>query len=284
MGSTPGPWGFIGLGEMGQPMVSSLLAGGLEVIVFDVSAERLARSRSRGAVAAADVSELVRRAPVVSVCVRDGADLQAVLGDGLVEAASPQTTVIIHSTVGRDACRRAAARLAARGATLIDAPVSGMRMAAEAGSLTFFVGGAEESLHRVRHGLEAMGHAVVHVGDVGAGQTVKIANNLAAFAGAGVVNDAVSLARSAGVDEDRLLAALAQGSGRSWVAENWRFLRDEWVASQPGGAAAVHDIVEKDLTLAVDAAEALGLEAPFAALAARTVPTILSSADRSATR
>jgi 3-hydroxyisobutyrate dehydrogenase-like beta-hydroxyacid dehydrogenase len=270
------PWGFIGLGEMGDPMVASLLAGGLEVIAFDVDSERLAHTGARGAATAAGVAELARAAPVVSVCVRDAADLDAVIDGGLAAAAGPETIVLVHSTVGRDACRTAAARLAERGAGLLDAPVSGMRMAAGAGSLAFFVGGRTELLASVRRGLEAMGRAVVHVGDVGAGQVVKIANNLIAFASAGVVHEAVSFARAAGVDEERLLEALSRGSARSWVVENWRFLRDEWVDSQPGGAAAVQAIIEKDLSLAVTAAEAVAVDAPMAAVAAGVVPGILS--------
>jgi 3-hydroxyisobutyrate dehydrogenase len=208
--------------------------------------------------------------------VRDAADLDAVMNDGLLAAATSDTVVLIHSTVGRDACRAAAARLAERGARLLDVPVSGMRMAAEAGALTFFVGGPASVLRSVRHGLEAMGGAVIHVGDVGAGQVVKLANNLIAFATAGVVNEAVAVARAAGVDEQRLLEALGHGSARSWVVENWPFLRREWVASQPGGAAAVQAIVAKDLGLAVAAADAFAVDAPLAALAADRVPAVLA--------
>jgi 3-hydroxyisobutyrate dehydrogenase-like beta-hydroxyacid dehydrogenase len=270
------PWGFIGLGEMGAPMVSSLLAGGLEVIAFDLDPGRLAGAGARGATTASSVAEIARAAAVVSICVRDAADLGAVLDDGLVAAATPETIVLVHSTVGREACVASAARLGERGAALLDAPVSGMRMAAEEAALTFFVGGRERVLASVRAGLEAMGRAVVHVGDVGAAQVVKIANNLVAFASAGVLHEAVSLARAAAVDEDRLLDALALGSARSWVVENWRFLSGEWSASQPEGAAAVRAIVEKDLSLAVAAARAVAVEAPLAERAAELVPGLLA--------
>jgi 3-hydroxyisobutyrate dehydrogenase len=121
-----------------------------------------------------------------------------------------------------------------------------------------------------------MGRVVVHVGDVGAGQIVKTANNLVAFATAGVVLEAAALAGRAGIDEQRLIEALGVGSARSWVIENWRFLRHEWRASQPGGAAAVEAIVAKDLELAGDAAGEVGVAAPFAALAAQVVPEVLA--------
>lgn len=271
-----GAWGFVGLGEMGEPMVGNLLAQGLEVVAFDRDQDRVALSVARGAGTAGGVAEVARAAEIVSICVRETAQLHAVLDDGLVEAASPDTVVLIHSTVGRQACREAAVQLTARGASVLDAPVSGMRMAAEAGMLAFFVGGPVEALDCARHGLDAMGRVVVHVGDVGAGQVVKIANNLIAFGSAGLIHEVTELAREADVEEERLLEALRHGSARSWVVENWPFLSREWIASQPGGAAAVRAIVEKDLALAASAAEEVGVETPFAALAARIVPAVLS--------
>lgn len=270
-----GRWGFIGLGEMGEPMAGCLLDQGLDVVAFDHDPARVALVASRGASAAPSVAQVALAADAVSICVRDAAQVDAVLDDGLVEHASSETAVLIHSTIGREACRAAAARLTARGATVLDAPVSGMRMAAEAGALAFFVGGAREAVDRARPGLDAMGRVVLHVGDVGAGQIAKIANNLVAFANAGILHEATHLARAAGLDERRLLAALAEGSARSWAVDNWEFLRRDWVDSQPGGAAAVRAIVEKDLALAAEAAADAGGEARFTALAAAIVPGVL---------
>jgi 3-hydroxyisobutyrate dehydrogenase-like beta-hydroxyacid dehydrogenase len=270
-------WGFVGLGEMGAPMVRNLLAAGREVVVFDTFGDRLAGAVAGGASAAADVAELARRSSVVSVCVRDDRQLDQVLADGLLAAARPGSAVVIHSTIGPASCRAVAARLAERGVDTLDAPVSGMRMAAAHGTLTFFAGGSAEVLDRARPGLLAMGRTIRHVGDVGAGQVVKIANNLVAFTTAGVVEEAVALARAAGVGEATLLEALACGSARSWVVENFPFLRREWQDSQPGGAAAVRDIVAKDLELATGVADEAGVAAPFAALAAEHVPKTLTS-------
>ena len=269
------PWGFIGLGEMGEPMAVNLLSHGLDVIVFDRSSERVRLVASRGAAAAGSVVAVAEAADVVSVCVRDAQQLEQVLSDGLAEAVPSGALVVVHSTVGPGPCRRAAERLTRRGVTLLDAPVSGMRMAALAGTLTFFVGGSAQALDRARRGLEAMGAATLHVGDVGAGQVVKIANNLVAFATVGLVDEVAALAAAAGVEEDRLLAALASGSARSWVIDNWRFLRTEWPNSQPGGASAVREIVGKDLGLALATAADLGVDAHFASLAERLVPALL---------
>lgn len=270
-------WGFIGLGEMGEPMVASLLSHGVGVTAYDRDPARVRLSAARGALAGATVADVARSSDVVSVCVRDAGQVEAVVEAGLAEAASPSTIVLIHSTIGASACRAVATRLAACGAAVLDAPVSGMRMAAAAGALTFFVGGPAEALERARIGLEAMGRAVVHVGDVGAGQVVKIANNAVAFGTAGIVNEVLEIARTAGVDDERVVDALRRGSARSWVLENWAFLTSDWVRSQPGGAAAVRDIVDKDLTLARVTADELGVDARFASLAAGIVPGVLGA-------
>jgi 3-hydroxyisobutyrate dehydrogenase-like beta-hydroxyacid dehydrogenase len=261
---------------MGAPMVDNLLAHGVDVIAFDRDPSRVGSACERGARQATSVASVVRSADVVSVCVRDAAQLGALLDDGLDEHASDRNVLLVHSTIGPEACRAVSERLAAGGAVVLDAPVSGMRMAAEHGTLAFFVGGSSDALERVRRGLEAMGRVVVHVGDVGAGQAVKVANNLVAFGTAGLVHEAIEIARRAGVDERNVIEALAVGSARSWVVEHWSFLRREWIDSQPGGAAAVMEIVSKDLSLATAAASEAGIRAPFAELAERVVPAALA--------
>jgi 3-hydroxyisobutyrate dehydrogenase len=274
-----GRWGFIGLGEMGEPMVGNLLSGGLSVVVFDRDPRRVRLVCGRGATAAESVAGVAEVSETVSICVRDARQLDEVMAGGLESAARPGSTVIVHSTVGPGPCRRVERRLAERGVAVLDAPISGMRMAASAGTLTFFVGGSAEAVERVRAGLEAMGAKIALVGTVGAGQAVKIANNLVAFATVGLVDEAIQLAAAAGVEEERLLAALGAGSGRAWVVENWSFLREQWPNSQPGGAAAIEDIVSKDLGLAVDTADELAVRARFASLAAEVVPPLLGRRD-----
>jgi 3-hydroxyisobutyrate dehydrogenase len=262
-------WGFVGLGEMGAPMAANLAAAGLGLTVFDTDPERVALVR--GARAAADVAEVFRGSAVVCVCVRDEGQLDAVASAGVAAG----TTLVIHSTVGPAGCRRIASDLAAADVAVVDAPVSGMQMAAAAGTLTFFVGGDDDAVERARPGLEAMGSTLLRVGGVGAGQVVKLANNLVAFGTAGVVREAVALARSSGVDPETLLGALGQGTARSWVIDNWSWLTGEWAAGQP----AVEDIVRKDLRAAYRACEQAGIEAPFAELAACLVPSALMRHD-----
>jgi 3-hydroxyisobutyrate dehydrogenase-like beta-hydroxyacid dehydrogenase len=260
--------GFVGLGEMGAPMAANLAAGGFELMVFDRDPARVAAT---GAPGAASVRDVARAADPVYVCVRDESQLQSVASE--VDAAG--TTLVVHSTVGPRVCRQIADDLRAVGVTVVDAPISGMQMAAAAGTLTFFVGGADDAVERVIPGLEAMGSTILRVGDVGSGQVVKLANNLVAFGTAGLVREAVSLAKTHGVEPETLIGALGRGTARSWVIEQWEFLTAGWAASQPGGRAAIEDIVAKDLGAAQRAFDEAGIGAPFAELAARVVPAAL---------
>lgn len=268
-------WGFIGLGEMGEPMAARLLAAGIPLCVFDRDASRMAQAQGRGARGAGSVAEVVRNADIVSICVRDEHQLDAVIAEAFGDTEADGTTVLVHSTVGPRCCQRLAAEVARAGVDVIDAPISGMRVAAEAGSLTFFVGGHPESVQRATPGLEAMGETIVHVGDVGSGQVVKLANNLVAFGTLAFLREAVALGSATGTDAATLLSALGRGTAQSWVAEHWDFLTREWALSHPGGAKAIGDIVHKDLDGAVLAATESGVQAPFAALAARLVPPAL---------
>jgi 3-hydroxyisobutyrate dehydrogenase-like beta-hydroxyacid dehydrogenase len=272
---TGATWGFVGLGEMGDPMAASLLAAGIPLVAFDRDPGRIATAQARGAQGAGSVAEVAGSADVVSICVRDEHQLDAVVAEGFGAAGAAGTTVLVHSTVGPSCCRRVAAELARARVAVVDAPISGMRMAAAAGTLTFFVGGEPDAVQRARPGLEAMGETIVHVGDVGSGQVVKLANNLVAFGTLAFVREAVALGRATGTDAATLLAALRRGTARSWVAEHWDFLTEGWAASQPGGAEAIGDIVHKDLDGAAKAAAEAGVQAPFAELAARLVPPAL---------
>ena len=273
-------WGFVGLGEMGYPMATRLLSEGFPLTVFDVDRERLRSLAAKGAIAARDLRDLGSRSRVVSICVRDTGQVQTVLTGGVLDALGEGGIVLLHSTVGRADCRRISELAQSKGVDLLDAPISGMRMAAEQGTLTFFVGGSAEALERVRQGLSVMGKTILHVGDVGAGQVIKVLNNLAAFVCAGVVDEALSMATAAGVAEASFLEALGSGSGRSWALENWEFLSQGWVESHPAGSAGVRQIIEKDLGLSLELGCELSKPVVFGSIAARLVPNRLSGLDK----
>lgn len=270
-------WGVIGLGEMGLPMALNLLRGGIRVVVHDPRREAVAAAMEAGAGEAADPRDIAAEAGVVALVVRDEEQVRAVLeGEGgLLEADVSGRLLVIHSTIGPGPCRRACEAAESAGMQVLDAPVSGMRMRAEAGTLTFLLGGSAESARRARPGLEAMGERIFELGGVGAGQTAKLANNLVSLATVMVVEEGVALAAREGLDERLVLEVLEASSGDSWIARNWEFIRHRWRGEHPLGGVGVADMVGKDLGLALSVATEAGLPAPAGALAAQLVPLIV---------
>jgi len=204
-------WGMIGLGEMGLPMARNLVAGGVTVGGWDLDERAREAARQAGVTVDAPAG-LAGSCDVIGVCVRDeaqAADAVDALGPG-------NRLLVLHSTIGRGGSRRIAARAEALGHRLLDAPVSGMAMRAQAGTLTFLVGGDEADLELARPGLDAMGERIFHLGEIGAGQVAKLANNLASLSTVMVVMEAVELGVRAGVPEEQLLEVHFT-TGRSYL-------------------------------------------------------------------
>lgn len=268
---------MIGLGEMGLPMALNLAAAGVPLVVFDARPEPIEAAVAAGATAVGSAAEVGSRADVIGIVVRDEPQIWEILrGDDGV--ASPEVNgklLLVHSTIGPSAVGRIAAAAVKSGLAVLDAPISGMRMRAEAGTLTFLVGGEAEHLERARIGLDAMGERVFHVGPLGAGQVAKLANNLISLSSIMVVAEGVSLAEAWGIEEELLLDVVQASSGDSWIARNWDFIRHRWRREHPLGGAGVADMVGKDLRLALDLAHELALAVPSAALAAQLVPPIV---------
>jgi 3-hydroxyisobutyrate dehydrogenase-like beta-hydroxyacid dehydrogenase len=272
-----GRWALIGLGEMGLPMALNLIRAGVETRVFDASEATRAAAAEAGGRSAASVREAVDGAGVVALVVRDEQQVRDVLHgrDGVLSGPFTDGLVVVHSTIGAGACRRLAAEVADAGGELLDAPVSGMRMRAVDGTLTFLVGGSDSALKRARHGLAAMGERVFHLGPVGAGQAAKIANNAVSLSTVMLVEEAMRLAAAEGVDEARMLEVLEASSGASWIAANWDFIRHRWRREHPLGGPGVADMAGKDLELAVALAAELDVPLPGVSLAADLVPRIV---------
>lgn len=271
-------WGIVGLGEMGLPMALNLARAGLSPAVYDLRSEPVAEAVRAGAHAAETPAALAASADVVGLVVRDEAQtLAALLGEaGLLAGGAPGRLLVLHSTVGPSGARRIAEEAARVGHRLLDAPVSGMRMAAEAGTLSFLVGGDAADLERARAGLEAMGKRIFHLGPVGAGQAGKLANNLVSLSTVMFVAEGVALAKAEGLAEERVLEVLAASSGDSWIVRNWQFVRHRWRNEHPLGGPGVADMVGKDLRLALELAAELSLPVPAAALAAQLVPRLVA--------
>lgn len=256
--------GFIGLGIMGAPMVRNLLGAGFEVVAWNRSAGRLAEAVAGGALRAGSPAEVAAQADVVITCVTASADVEAVMlgAGGVIEGVRPGAVVIDMSTISPEVTRAIAAQLEARGAALLDAPVSGGEQGAISGTLSIMVGGAADALERARPALEAMGRTITHCGPSGAGQTVKLCNQIAVVLNNLAMAEALLFCARSGVDPSVMLAAITQGAAGSWQLAN---LGPRVVARDfaPGFKVSLQ---QKDLRLALEAADELRLALPGTAL------------------
>ena len=250
--------GFIGLGSQGGPIARRIVDGGFPTTLWARRAATLEPFAGSAAAVAASRASLAAASDVVCVCVVDDADVEQVLGgdDGVLAGLRPASVVVVHSTVHPATCRRIAEQVAARGATLVDAPVSGGGAAAAEKRLLVMVGGDATSFARVEPVLASYGDPVLHLGPVGAGQTAKLLNNLLFTAQLGLATEAFRVGRALGVDADGLAQVLASGSGRSYALE----LTSGFGFTAAPLAAHAGDLLRKDVGLAAELAGASAVE------------------------
>ena len=208
--------GFIGLGSQGGPMARRIIEAGFPVTLWARRPGTLEPFAGIAAKTAGSPAELAAASDLVCVCVRDDADTEEVV-DAVLGGLAAGGVIAVHSTVHPDTCRRLAERAQARGARLIDAPVSGGAPAAEAGRLLVMAGGDEETVDRCRPVFASYGDPIVHLGPVGAGQVAKLLNNAAFTAHLGVAVSLLALGQSLGVDQLRLADVISHGSGNSFA-------------------------------------------------------------------
>ncbi len=256
--------GFIGLGIMGSGMARNVLRAGFPLVVWNRTASKAEPLLAEGARWAGSPAEVARGAEVVVICVSDTPDVEAVLfgPSGVAEGAAPGTVVVDCSTIAPNAARSFAERLAARGVRFLDAPVSGGDVGAREGTLAIMVGGEKEAFERALPVLEAMGRTIRHVGPSGSGQVVKLCNQVAAGLNLLAMAEAVLLAERSGVDPQTMLEVVAQGAAGSWMIANLgpRAARGDFA---PGFMV---DLMQKDLRLVMEQAEASRTPLPGAAL------------------
>jgi len=256
--------GFIGLGIMGSGMARNLLTKGHALCVWNRSPERLAPILEAGATAAESPAALAARSDLLMICVSDTPDgEQVALGPGgVLEGLSPGSLVVDHSSISPRATRRLAEAAAAEGAHWLDAPVSGGSEGAARGTLSIMVGGDPAQLERARPYLEAYGTTITHVGLSGAGQIAKIVNQILVVVTQQGVGEALLLAQAGGLDLNTAIDAVKGGAAGSWMLANRgpQMARRDW---RPGFTI---DLQQKDLRLALDAANELGVPLPATAL------------------
>lgn len=269
------PVGFIGLGQIGGPMARRWLdwPGGLTV--FDVVADAAAPFARKGAHVASSPAEVAARSRIISLMVRDDAQVEAVLrgDDGIVSGAAPGTVVVIHSTVEAETPARMAAAVADESIAVIDAPVSGGAMGAHAGTLALMVGGDDDAVAIARPALEQLGTLVAHLGPVGAGTRAKLARNLVTFAAFAAAGEAMRLAEAAGVDLAQLGDVIRHsdqvtgGPGAILLRSTAAPMADDDGLRPIFGHTLA--LGTKDLDLAIGLGDALGVDTPIAELARR---------------
>ena len=257
--------GFIGLGVMGREMARHLVRTGHEVRAYDMKTEAVEELAREGAVAAATVAEAADGAEVAITMLPDTPQVEeVVLGPGGLLQNPPAGRLLVDmSTIAPTATRRMAAQLAQAGIAMLDAPVSGGPTGAKAAKLSIMVGGSEDAVARARPVLEAMGTTIIHVGESGAGQTVKACNQLICAMNLQAICEAFALGRAAGLDLEKLREVLLGGAASSWMLQNLGPL----MLAKDASAGFRIDLKLKDLRLAGELAFELGVPLPGTALA-----------------
>ncbi|MGH9283601.1 MAG: NAD(P)-dependent oxidoreductase [Acidimicrobiales bacterium] len=254
--------GFVGAGLMGAHMVRNLLAAGHDVVVSSRSPERLAGT---GWTVVDSPARAAQDADVICSIVPDSPEVEAVVAS-VLEAAPFHAVIVEMSTISPGTARRLADEAAKAGVDYLDCPVSGGPVGAEAGSLAIWVGGSAEAMERARPVLEAIGDPakLMHCGDVGAGLVVKLANNYLGAVGAAASAEALAMARAAGVDPALAVEAISAGTGANWQLANL-MPKKVLVRDFEAGFKIAH--MAKDLRIATEVADALGVAAPVLKLA-----------------
>lgn len=262
--------GVVGLGEMGLPMARNLAARGFDVRGYDVRHDAVAALADSGGRAAASAGEAAAGADAVVVMVRTPAQADEVVlaGGGVLARMRPDAVLIVMSTVGVATMRRLGEAARARGVAFLDAPVSGGRAGAEQGTLTIIVGGRAADVARARPVLEAMGSRIAHVGEVGAGTAVKMANQVLLTTSLLAAREVAALAAAAGVPAERAWDVIRTCTGAAWVVEHWP-VASGWIDGYRPGSSL--DILVKDTGLALDLARAEGVPAPLLGLVSQLV-------------
>ena len=251
--------GFIGLGVMGAPMALNLIRAGFAVTVHRIT-KRTEHLVSAGATRSESAREVAAASDVVITMLPDTPDVEEVLfgGDGVLTSLRPGTVILDMSSISPVETRDFAHRVNSAGGDYVDAPVSGGDVGAREGTLTVFVGGAADPVERVWPLLQEMGTTITHLGDVGAGQMAKVANQIIVGGTIEAVAEGFALARAAGVDLTVLRRALSGGFASSRILDlhGQRMIDGD---IEPGFRLKLH---RKDLGLAEAAANHHGLDLP----------------------
>jgi len=265
--------GFVGIGNMGLPMALNLIKSSHDVVVFDQSRDALVAAQTAGAKVANSLREVAEGSDAIISMLPAGQHVLEVYKgqDGLFGTVSTDTILIDCSTIDVQTARAISSEAKNRGLDMVDAPVSGGVAGAEAGTLTFMVGGEKSAVEQAKPVLQAMGKNIVHAGVSGNGQAAKVCNNMLLGISMIAISESFTLGERLGLDSKILFEVISSASGDCWALRNHLPIPGivETAASNrgfiPGFAVKM---MAKDLRLADDAAKAVDLKTELAKRAA----------------
>jgi len=261
---------FIGLGNMGGGMAANLAKAGHDVRAFDLSQETLDRAKARGCLPATSAAAAVEDAEVIVTMLPAGKHVRDVYESAVIGQAPASAILIDCSTIDVATARDEIEKARIAGYLMVDAPVSGGIAAAEAGTLTFMVGGTEEAFKRAEPFLVEMGKAVIHAGDPGAGQASKICNNMLLGASMVATCEAFVLAGRLGLDPQTFFDIASKASGQCWSMTSYcpvPGVGPETPADRDYEGGFATALMLKDLRLAMEAAQSVDAYTPMGAYA-----------------
>jgi 2-hydroxy-3-oxopropionate reductase len=259
--------GFIGLGLMGKSMARNLLRAGFPLTIHNRSRGAVDELKAEGAESAASPAEVASQVDIVLTCLPDSPDVELVaLGPGgIIEGAHPGLIYVDHSTIKPATARHVSVSLAENGVACLDAPVSGGDIGAREGTLVIMVGGPAEAVERAMPVFNAIGKSVTHVGEAGAGQIAKAANQIMAAAQMVAMAELMVFSQKAGADPRKVVEAIRGGAAQCWTLDvkSPRLFAGN---RSPGFKAHMQ---AKDLAIVLDTARQFGIPLPSAALDAQ---------------
>ena len=262
---------FIGLGNMGGGMAVNLVKAGNSVNAFDLAEAALAAAKEHGCEVFANVREAVAGVDAVVSMLPNGKIVESVFENDVIGHAPKEALLLDCSTIDVATAKKVAADAVAAGYAMVDAPVSGGIAAANGGTLTFMVGGSDEAFARAEPILSAMGKAVIHAGDNGAGQAAKICNNMLLGASMIATCETFAMAEKLGLDLQTFYDISSKASGQCWSMTSYCPVpgvgpQSPADSGYQGGFATA--LMLKDLKLAMEAAQSVDADVPMGARAA----------------
>jgi len=264
--------GFIGLGIMGRPMAKNLLDAGYDLVVYNRTREKAEELASEGTTVAGSPKEVAEQSDVIITMLPDSPQVEEVLAgeEGVLEGVSEGALIVDMSTISPVVTEELSEKAQEKGASMLDAPVSGGDVGAIEGTLSIMVGGNEEDFERARELFEVMGKTVTHVGPSGAGQVVKAANQIVVALTIEAVSEALVLGSKGGVAPEKILDVLGGGLAGNKVMELKREKMLEH-SFDPGFRIELH---HKDLGIALAAGREYGVTLPVTAIVDQMLETL----------